>query len=79
MATDSPQNRGRGECSGLFEPQTEQIVQLPWHEDTVCAFVACANEIAPPSSQTKRPALPSDGQLPQGQEVPIDEVLIFQA
>ena len=31
VATDSTQKRGSGECWGLFEPQTEQIAQLPWH------------------------------------------------
>ena len=53
VTTDSPHKRGRWECSGLFEPQSEQIKQPPWHEDTVCAFEACANEVAHPSVQTK--------------------------
>ena len=40
-----------GEASGVFEPHTDPIQQLPLHEDAVRAFEACANKI---SSQTKR-------------------------
>ena len=50
VAMQSLQKIGRGEASGVFDP----IQQLPWHEDTVRAFEACANEIAHPASQTKR-------------------------
>ena len=54
ITTDSPQKRGRGDSASLFEPQAEQVAHLPWHEDTVRAFEACANEIAHPSSQMKK-------------------------
>ena len=54
VATQSPQKKGRGEDSGVFEPQSDPIQQLPWQADAVRAFKACANEIAHPASQTKR-------------------------
>ena len=68
VATNSPHKRGRGECLGLFEPQVEQIEQLPWHEDKVCVFEACTNEISHSSSQTKRdqPSLWMDNYLKGG-------------
>ena len=31
VSTESPQKRGRGDGAGLFEPQAEQVLQLPWH------------------------------------------------
>ena len=43
---DSSKKRGMGQCSGLFEPQTEPVAQLLWHEETVHAFEACAAEIS---------------------------------
>ena len=61
VATDSPQKRGRGDGAALFESQAEQVAQLPWHEDTVHAFEACANE--------EGSASPLDGVLSQGREV----------
>ena len=33
VETRFPQKRGRGEASGVFEPQSDPIQQLPWHEE----------------------------------------------
>ena len=57
VQTQSPQKRGRGEASQVFEPQTDPIEQLPWHEDAVRAFEACAHEVSHPSTQSKRDEL----------------------
>ena len=54
VSTDCPQKGGRGEHLCLFEPQTEPLAQLLWHQDTVRALEASATEISHPSSQTKR-------------------------
>ena len=54
MATDSPKNEGGGDGSGLFKSPAEQVSQIPWYEEIVHAFEASANEIAHPSSQTKK-------------------------
>ena len=46
--------KGRWKAWGVFEPQSDPIKQLPWHEDAVQTFKACATEISHPSSQSKR-------------------------
>ena len=63
VSTESPQKRGRGDGTGLFEPQAEQLSQLLWHEDTVCTFEACANEITSLLADKKRPTIALDGDV----------------
>ena len=54
VETHSPRKRGSGEASGVFEPQSEPIQQLPWHADAVRAFEGCAHEVSHPTTQTKK-------------------------
>ena len=54
VQTQSPQKRGRGEASGVFEPQTDPIQQLPWHKYVVRGFEACAHEASHLFTQSKR-------------------------
>ena len=38
----------------MFEPQSEPIQQLPWHQDAVRAFEGCTQEVSDPTFQSKK-------------------------
>ena len=59
VKTTISSEKREGEGLGVFEPQADPIQQLPWHENAVRAFEACANEVSHPSTQSERMNPPS--------------------
>ena len=53
VETKSPQKRGKGEASGVFEPQSDPILQLPWHEYAIRAFEGCAHKVSHPATRPR--------------------------
>ena len=71
--------RGEGECSGLFEPHTEPMSQLPRHKKTVRAFELLAAEVLHPSFQPKRDqTIFLEGKLPKSRKILPDQMYLFQ-
>ena len=54
VTTDPPPERGSGEYAGLFDPQSEPVLQLPWHKGVLRVFEACASGNAHPSGLAKK-------------------------